>query len=45
MRRARATSGFTVQYDVSADGQSFLMIRPVGGCKAGQLILVQNFSR
>jgi serine/threonine-protein kinase len=31
------------QYDVTADGQRFIMLRPVGGGVQSQLILVQNF--
>jgi hypothetical protein len=31
------------QYDVSADGARFIMIRPGGAGVPGRLILVQNF--
>ena len=30
-------------YDVSSDGERFLMVRPFGGDSQGDLILVQNF--
>jgi eukaryotic-like serine/threonine-protein kinase len=32
------------QYDVTADGERFILIRPVGAERESQLILVQNFS-
>ena len=30
-------------YDVSSDGERFLMVRPVADDSQGELILVQNF--
>ena len=31
------------QYDVTADGKRFIMIRPLASRHQGRLILVQNF--
>jgi serine/threonine-protein kinase len=31
------------QYDVTPDGERFIMVRPVGDCAQGALIVVENF--
>lgn len=40
---AYATYDGRTQYDVSHDGQRFLMVRKIGGGQSSQLVLVKNW--